>query len=176
MSLRDPHQMRHPAGEALHRLLWRRCPAGDPPRVIPRYGVVRDTRKAAAQLYGGGQFAIPLVDLPYGSCVGFGHTYMPRRMAPGGGRRKPIRSRKKVARRRDERLASEGQRRIDTVPTACQRPRTSCRTHQEQSAWWCSGLVGEPSKPFRLLEVGNVIINHSRLDRGFCRSKRIPLS
>lgn len=58
-----------PFGQTHHWLLWRRCPAGDPPRVIPRYGVVRDTRKAASQLHGSGQFAIPLVDLPYGGCV-----------------------------------------------------------------------------------------------------------
>ena len=58
--------LRHgfPFGQTHDWLLWRRCPAGDPPRVILRYGVVRDTRKAAAQLYSGRQFAIPLIDLP----------------------------------------------------------------------------------------------------------------
>jgi hypothetical protein len=70
-----------PFGQTHDWLLWRRCPAGDPPSVIPRYGVVRNTRKAASQLHGGGQFAISLVDLPYGSCVGFGDDIHTERMA-----------------------------------------------------------------------------------------------
>jgi hypothetical protein len=39
---------------------------------------------------------------------------MPQRMTPGGDRRKPYDLAGRVARRHDERLASEGHRRIDT--------------------------------------------------------------